>query len=103
MEGEDDVVGVGFDEGVELGSVLLEWCFEKCGLGDECLLELVSCSVDFVWLWLELGGRELVKLGAEDEGALERLSVFSGSFFLFLIWSRSPSGSSISTEGSRFR
>ena len=89
MEGEDDVVGVGLDEGVEVGSVLLEWCFEKCGLGDECLLELVSCSVDFVWLWLELGvGRELVKFGAEDEeeGALERLSVFSDSFFLFLLW-----------------
>lgn len=84
MEGED-VVGVGFDEGVEVGSVLLEWCFEKCGLGDECLLELVSCSVDFAWLWLELGGWEFVKLGAEDEGALERLSVFSVSFFLFLL------------------
>ena len=26
MEGEDDVVGVCFDEGVEVGSVLLEWC-----------------------------------------------------------------------------
>ena len=90
---------------MEVDSVLLEWCFEKCGLGEECLLELVSCSVDFEWLWPELsGGRELVKLGAEAEGALERLSVFSPSpFFLFLLWSLSPSGSSISTEGSRFR
>jgi len=70
-----------------VGSVLLEWCFEKCGLGDECLLELVSCSVDFVWLWLELDvGSELVKFGADDEErGFERLSVFSDSFFLFLL------------------
>ena len=72
---------------MDVGSVLLEWCFEKCGLGDECRLELVNRSVDFVWLWLELGvGRELVKVGAdEEEGGFERLSVFSGSFFLFLL------------------
>ena len=73
---------------MDVGSVLLEWCFEKCGFGDECRLELVNRSVDFVWLWLELGvGRELVKVGAdeEEEGGFERLSVFSGSFFLFLL------------------
>ena len=81
MEGEDVVVGVGLDEGVEVGSVLLEWCFEKCGFGDECLLELVSCSVvlDVV--------KEVVMLGADEEEAtgFDRPSFFSGSFFLFLL------------------
>ena len=86
LEGEVVVVGVDLEEPPELASVLLEWCLEKWGLGEECLLEVVS-SRDLLcagWDWVDwevvsVEGAVVAKLG------FDRTSGFSGSFFLFLL------------------